>query len=494
VRQALHIFKKDARYLWYEIALVWMFSGAFAAMHIRAKYALLTVSWLTEVALVIAAVLLIGRLILAEAITGDRQFWVTRPYRWQSLLGAKVLFIILFVNLPLLAAQFFIVLIDGFPVGATMPGLLWSQVLLFACVSLPFAAIAAVSSGIAPFIVSQLVVLVVGAGMLGLFSPISTPALGGADWVRYSIALLAFGAIAVPVLLIQYRSRRTLFSRWFGLGGVALGALAFMAMPSSFALALQSGLSKQPTLGSSIQIAFGEVPEHQFSSGQVPGKVAMVFPILVRGIPDGTDVRGDVLIVSLQSPDIPAARVNAIEDCGSYNRTPISAGAATIHVNCFMDTKFFGQQRDRPLTLHASLYFTLFGNSRSRTMPFNGGLFDAPDGLQCAAESNTLRAAWSVKCRSAFRWPARLVYERLGDTDENAIPPQPVSYSPFPAELSIDPIESRQELLSEGGPGPKPTIRNVTIVVEEPLAHLRRDIQAHNVQLDDFADPSVRRR
>jgi hypothetical protein len=488
MRQALHIFKKDARCLWYEIALVWLFASAFAAMHIGTKYAYFSV--LMEIVLVVGVVLLIGRLILAEALTGDCQFWITRPYRWQSLLGAKILFVIVFVNLPVFAAQFFIVLIDGFPLGSSVPGLLWSQFLLFACVALPFAAIAAVSSGIAPFIVSQLIVLIFGAGMLTLFSPLGTRALGGLDWVRYSIAVLAVCAIAVPVLFIQYRSRRTLFSRSVALGGIALGALAFVAMPASFAMAVQSGLSKQPSLGSSIQATFGEVPELQFSTGQASGKIAMVFPILVRGIPEGTDVRGDVLSISLQSPDVPAARVNAIDDCGNFSRTPISAGVATIHMNCFIDTKFFGQHRDRPVTLHASLYFTLFGNSRSRTMPFSGDFFNAPGGLQCAAESDTLRTAWSVHCRSALRWPARLVFERLGVVDD--IIPQSVSYSPFPADLSIDPIETRQSVTSM--PGPAPAIHNITIIAEEPLAHLHRDIVAHAVQLDDFADPSVRRR
>lgn len=491
MRQALHIFKKDARYLWYEIALVWLLASAFASMHIRTKYAYL--SGLVEVVLVVGAVLLIGRLILAEAIAGDRQFWVTRPYRWQSLLAAKVLFIIVFVNLPIFAAQFFIVLIDGFPLGFSVPGLLWSQVLLFACVSLPLASIAAVSSAIAPFIVSQLIAIVVAVGMMFLFSPLATRALGGLDWVRDSIALLALGAIAVSILFIQYKSRRTLFSRWVALGGIALGALAFTAMPPQFALAVQSGFSKQPSLGSSIQATFGRVPENQFSSGQVPGKVAMVFPILLRGLPEGTDVQGDVFSISLQSPDVPASQVNAIGDCANFSRTPMSEGSSIIHVNCFIDTRFFGKQRDRPMTLHASLYFTLFGNAQSRSMPLSSEFLNAPGGLQCTAESGGPRADSIVKCRSAFRWPARLVYERRGDSDENTAP-EAVSYSPFPADLSIDPVETYQSIVSVGGPRPRPTIHNVTVIVEEPLGHLRRDVVAHDVQLDDFADPSFRRR
>jgi len=479
MRQALHIFKKDARCLWYEISLVWLFAGVFASLHIHADYAYF--SGLSEVVLVIAAVLLIGRLILAEAITGDRQFWITRPYRWQGLLAAKVLFIIGFVNLPIFVAQVFIVLIDGFPLGSNVPGLLWSQFLLLACVALPFAAIASVSSGIAPFIASQLIVLLVGAGMLALFTPFATRALGGLDWVRYSIAVVAFGAIALTVLFIQYKTRRTYFTRCVAVGEIALGALAFIAMPSSFALAVQSGHSKQPSLGSSIQATFGEVPEHQFSTGQVPHKIAMVFPILLRGLPEGTDVQGDVFSISLQSP----------ADCGNFSRTPISAGSSIIHVNCFIDTKFFEQQRGTPVTLHASLYFTLFGNRQIQTLPFNSDFLNAPAGLQCAAESGGVRASLDVTCRSALRWPARLVYERLGDSDENTIP-QFVSYSPFPADFGIDPIETRRSSTSMAGRAR--TIHELTIIAEEQLAHLHRDIEAHNVRLDDFADPSVRRR
>ena len=493
MRQALHIFKKDVRYLRYEIALVLLIASAFAAMHARASHGQSNDTWWAQLALVVAAAFLIGRLILAEAIPGDRQFWITRPYRWQSLLGAKLLFILTFLNLPVLMAQVFIVTIDGFPLASSLPGLIWSQVLLFAFAALPFAAIAALNSSMTPFIFTQITILAVVFGPWEVRQHLYVAQLGGVEWVRDSIAAVALAAVVILVILIQYKSRRTLFSRWVALGGIALGALAFTAMPPQFALAVQSGFSKQPSLGSSIQATFGRVPENQFSSGQVPGKVAMVFPILLRGLPEGTDVQGDVFSISLQSPDVPASQVNAIGDCANFSRTPMSEGSSIIHVNCFIDTRFFGKQRDRPMTLHASLYFTLFGNAQSRSMPLSSEFLNAPGGLQCTAESGGPRADSIVKCRSAFRWPARLVYERRGDSDENTAP-EAVSYSPFPADLSIDPVETYQSIVSVGGPRPRPTIHNVTVIVEEPLGHLRRDVVAHDVQLDDFADPSIRRR
>ena len=139
------------------------------------------------------------------------------------------------------------------------------------------------------------------------------------------------------------------------------------------------------------------------------------------------------------------------------------------------------------MTLRASLYFTLFGNARSQTIPLSDQPSNAPDGLQCYTDS--VKSEWDVYCRSAFRWPARLVYAKLGHTNANSFT-QFVSYSPFPASLSIDPVETRWA--SAYAAGPTPNVRDVTIIVEEPLVHLRRDFEAQDVQLDQFAYPYIR--
>jgi hypothetical protein len=176
-----------------------------------------------------------------------------------------------------------------------------------------------------------------------------------------------------------------------------------------------------------------------------------------------------------------------MHDCGELKRASISATAATIPAVCSADPSFYNLERGRPLTLRASFYFTLFGNARSETIPLTDQPSNAPDGLQCYTD--TARAEWDVYCRSAFRWPARLVYAKLGHTNANSFT-QFVSYSPFPANLIIDPVETRWA--SAYAAGPPPTVRDVTIIVEEPLAHLRRDFEARDVQLDQFAYPAVR--
>lgn len=484
MRQALHIFKKDARYLRSEIALVQGIALAFALMHARASAS--NNAWLAELALVVACAFLIGRVVLAEAIPGDRQFWITRPYRWQNLLGAKLLFIVAFVNVPFFVADLIILIIDGFPLGSSLPGLLWTQVLLFTFLALPFATLASLTPGMVAFVFTQLIVLAIGFGISQLSAPIGPNGLGGVAWMQQFLVLSALLVIAVPVLVVQYRARRTLFSRSLALCGIALGALILVAMPWRAALALQLHLSSESSLGSSVQVSLGQDLGPRFWLAQVRPKTVLHLPISVEGIPDGTQIQADSLSLSLEGPDGRTTHVGVL-DCGGLKRATISAREANIGAVCTADPGFFHQEDGRPVTLRGSLYLTLFGNARSQTIPLTNEPSNALDGLQCY--TNTVKAEWDVYCRSAFRWPSRLVYAKLGHTNANSFT-QIVSYSPFPATLMIDPIETRWA--SAYAAGPAPIVHDVTIITEEPLAHLHRDFQARGVQLRQFVYPSYR--
>src|SRR5579884_1415555 len=159
MRQTLHIFQKDIRYLRYDLYLVVVLEVVFAWMSVRH----IDSTWV-QTLLPIAASYLIVRLIHAEAIPGDRQFWITRPYRWKSLAGAKLLFILLFIELPLFAVQFLILVVEGFPLGYYVPALLWSQVLLTFAVWLPIAALAAMT---ATFVSFTFVLLIIAGVIIG---------------------------------------------------------------------------------------------------------------------------------------------------------------------------------------------------------------------------------------------------------------------------------------------------------------------------------------
>ena len=98
MNQIIHIFRKDMRRHWREIALSLAILAAFAWNDSRRweprrfdenPWLPFLSQWL-GVMVLIGWFLLIVRVIHDEVLVGDRQFWVTRPYEWKKLLGAKV--------------------------------------------------------------------------------------------------------------------------------------------------------------------------------------------------------------------------------------------------------------------------------------------------------------------------------------------------------------------------------------------------------------------
>src|SRR5579885_135409 len=194
MRQTLHIFQKDIRYLRYDLYLVLALEVIFGWMSARH----VDTVWI-QTLLPIAASYLIVRLIHAEAIPGDRQFCITRPYRWKSLAAAKILFILLFIELPVFAVQFLILVVEGFPLGYYLPALLWSQVLLTFAVWLPIAALASMTKTFVSFTFSLLILVAVVIGTQQLFfvsdilrsRQFVDPWPGVVQWVRISIPVCA---------------------------------------------------------------------------------------------------------------------------------------------------------------------------------------------------------------------------------------------------------------------------------------------------------------
>ena len=454
--QALHIFKKDVRYLWREICLLLTLGAIFAWSQ----------PWWVECLLLVAASFLVARLIHAERIPGDRQFWIARPYHWASLLAAKLLFILVFVNLPIAAAQLGIVIGAGFPLASSLPGFLWSQVLMILCVSLPIASLAAVTSGPASFVFSLLILLVLGFSVQQMLVPPLWP--GAIEWIRDSIVVAAMVAVALFVLYMQYRNRRTLFSRAVALSGAVLGAAACVYMPWSPAFAVQSRLSKQVFDASSVHVALDPGSMRFFPLAKPMEQVETDFSIAVSGVPDGADLEADTLAVTFQAPGGRTWK-SGRDGFGGLLKNSVGRGSAIFRVSGLMDRSFFDRERGQAVMLRASLYLTLFGRSRARTIPLQEKPVNVMDGLQC----NT-GVFGDILCRAAFRWPALLVGVKVGETGASSFT-RFISYSPFPAGINLNPIKNGWASGTLAG-------REATFTVKEPLAHFRRDLEIRNVR------------
>src|ERR1700761_5908286 len=118
--QTLHIFRKDVWHLRFEIAIALLLNAVFLVNQIRDAH-----HWGFEsnqlhaadgftLLLSLAWGFMLTRAVHAEALAGDRQFWLTRPYSRRSLLVSKILFAIVFVNLPILICDIAIISANGF--------------------------------------------------------------------------------------------------------------------------------------------------------------------------------------------------------------------------------------------------------------------------------------------------------------------------------------------------------------------------------------------
>jgi hypothetical protein len=154
--------------------------------------------------------------VVDESLVGDRQFWVTRPYSWRSLLGAKALFLAVFVLAPVLASDALILAADGFSPRALLPRLLLFELLKLA-ILIDAAVLASITNGMRQFLLGCLLLVVVA----------EAEQLAGSmrAWVAIWERVLYFG-LPIALLVWQYARRRTQVVRSLAAGAVVFSAIA----------------------------------------------------------------------------------------------------------------------------------------------------------------------------------------------------------------------------------------------------------------------------
>jgi hypothetical protein len=369
MRQAIHIFKKDVRHLWIEIAVGLVAAGLFAFTHThqgfwqnQARMPQTIASFLVSCLLPVSWGVLIVRTVHGETLTGDREFWPTRPYAWRSLLAAKLFFIALFVNLPILAAQAAILRAHDFGLGVELPALLWNQVLLTAAIWLPVAALAALTTGIVQFLLIGLVALA-GMVLLSLGSSSLAVAVAGAgwgalEWIHSDYVLLVVALAAPAILFWQYSRRRAVAGR-AGAGAAVL----IIALGSPFtwtqAFAIQSWFSRRPVAESSIRAGWNNgfqwMTRALIGSGQ---GVSLNVPLEVSGVADGLVAKPEGLTFAIEGP---GGAVWRAEGQPSHN---VTSTGQLIALRSAMPESVYRTMKDQPVKLRGYLYLTLYGNRR----------------------------------------------------------------------------------------------------------------------------------
>jgi hypothetical protein len=182
------------------------------------------------------------------------------------------------------------------------------------------------------------------------------------------------------------------------------------------------------------------------------------------GLPEGAVTRCEVTEVTIESPNGErwSNRVTSLASAGRY--VPFVCQAQVAVPSALIES-----ETGRAVRVHAALYLTIFGPERTTDVAV-GNPPVAVEGVGfCAAVADEL---WGViTCRNALR-PFRGMAPATGSMDP--------SYSPFAADLRVNPVYGSAGLLSKG-------LTRRTLTVREPVAHVRVMVDERDVSLRAFA-------
>lgn len=446
--QILHIFLKDARRFWGEIFLSVAITAIFAwfypntwlgpdqvhhAMgnHAAVNYELQAFGELLIVLVPITWWLLIARVVHAETLVGDRQFWLTRPYEWPKLLAAKFLFLLAFLDLPIFIAQCALLAEAGFNPFSFIPGLLYNLMLLSVVIVLPIFALSTVTSNFARMTLTILGVFL-GVVFLGFVvthltrshhTAVPNDSLASALSAFFSG--LAFVVCAV-VILLQYAQRRVWLARTMLYG---IPALLLLASP------LTSGIeTHHPRIDQNYPVNANtpfQLDYHPLMPGQFPafetypdtGEVVVRVPLEATGVASGTVLVPDAVKLEVEAPD------------GTHWT---SEWEGTAMPKFFADTRdgdaeipmphaIYQQLKTMPLTLHLSVAMTVAKTASVTQIDLPDDDFSVPGFGVCTPDSMfLLHRSTNLTCRSALREPP-LTYIGVVWSDNrcDAQPPTP---------------------------------------------------------------------
>jgi len=442
MNQVTHIFAKDTRRHWPEIAISLLVTAAWVWMTPYswdwrpentptqgAQVALVAMMFLAGLAAALVPVMwwiLITRVVQGENLVGDTQWWVTKPYEWEKLLTAKTLFLAAFIAAPMLVADWILLAEAGLKPVDHVAGLGFRTLLLVCFVLLPLGALAAVTSTFARVTLTTIgTVLVLG---------VNIGVLAGVERYKYSSSLGLL--IAVPLLLglivgavvFQYARRRTWQSRGWLLASLAVivcgGYLSYspvlvaLEFPQNGAAPIQIGLEEQPSIAMRTE----------------ENRVSLTLPVTIAGVQQGSGTQLDAVRVTMTTAAgrtwrsgweaLYGQRYMSVKVTRSVTTStgmrqdsgliPVSSeiyvGPTTGMVDLGINRAFYDMARAEPVTLQLELAVTELKAGNAVVVPMQTSDF-AVAGL---GECSPLK--YGIRCRSALRQP-QLTFVRTEFTE-----------------------------------------------------------------------------
>jgi hypothetical protein len=365
--------------------------------------------------------ILVARVIHAERLVGNTQFWITRPYTWQGLLAAKLFFLAVFIYLPYLVAQILLLGEAGFNPLHFIPGLLYKSLFFVSAFLLPLAALAAITSNFARMTLTMLGILIAAIILVVLIVFTSGIVTGGQPLptpIANRLALALFLSFCGAALILQYFLRKVWLARAVLLAiPLLLCAVAFLDLDQRLinhtypvsAAELATNQAAEAKSESIIQLDYKPetVQGHEgFSTYRSNGKVriGVEIPLVESGVADGTLVRFDAIQADLTAPD--GTHWNsAWQDAWGNVYLP---GESVAYPGFILPVEFYTKFQSVPLTVRLTLAITQARASQTVTLPVSTGNFNIPDFGPCSPTTGPIFSDGrnsGINCLSALRKP-----------------------------------------------------------------------------------------
>lgn len=425
MKQILAIFTKDARRFWPEIAASLAVTAALSLVYPMqwrsgnhelgaVSYSfggLLThgggLGFLAGALIVLVPIswwILIARLVHGERLVGHTQFWLTRPYQWPKFLGAKLLFVAVFIWAPFLAAQMLLLAQAGFNPFAYIPGLLFNLVFVTGGLILPLLAFSAVTSGFGrmTLVLLGLILFIIAISLLFSLRPgdaiASIP-----DLISGNLAFLALLLGSAAAVVIQYARRRAR-TAWLTLAGVAAAFILLALFDPDQSLLGRSYASGADT--PALQLAFANegLREPMANESTDKRELEIAIPVRASQVPANTAIIPAAMRAVLDGPN--GAHWESPWQ-GTLNQRFLS-GTSDFVARFRIRRGVYEQFKSSPVTLSLVYAYdraTLVGYT---SMPLPGSSFTVPGVGICAPQMLWLQQPpeiTGIACRSAVRHP-----------------------------------------------------------------------------------------
>lgn len=407
MKQVGLILWKDVRALWPQLSVYAVLLAAFAWAVPQTWPGSAPSSFLgffvtlVKILLGLSQFVLITSVVHADRLVGQEQFWVTRPYNWQSLLGAKLLFVVACVALPLVLMQWALLHAAGLDPFTAKVGMA-SAFLRFAVGAwLPLIVIASVTDSLAAAFTFLAALLVAWAVTLQFI--LSGTELRMSPPYEFAVFGPLFGILLLAIVAYQFARRRTVHSRIavavtlglfllfiFGVDKQGFGAPVKALIRSRYQI---------PSEGS-LKLVFGQGPVPYPERGKdlqyLRNFVEVKLPVRLEGLPADSRIQGTNVAVAFAA--------NGLRYAGPWQNASVTEDA----IGFALPESVFDRVAGVKITLHVEVIAEQMIPARVEHVvaadrfpgPMGGNCILAKGAVVCSAAYETLTPT-HVEARAA---------------------------------------------------------------------------------------------